>query len=55
MDSSGSIYQTEFDKLTKLIREYREATLRQRDEVKITDQSGGSKQKQTTALRQGWK
>ena len=33
------LYQTEFDKLTKLIREYREAILRQRDEVKITDQS----------------
>ena len=31
--------QNYFDKLTKLIGEYAEAILRQRDKVKITDQS----------------
>ena len=51
--------QKYFDKLTRLIEEYAEAILRKRDNVKITDQSeaqsGGSKQKQRTALHQGWK
>ena len=50
-----------FDKLFKFIGENAEGIFR-RDKVKITDQSerdlnksGGSKQKQTTALHQGWK